>query len=467
MNHETREAILALLDKELVVALGCTDVSAIAYAAALAFAAAKDQSAANAATASSDAGRPEISAIMVRASGNIIKNAMGVGIPGTAFKGLAHAAALGAIAGDPSKALTALECVMPGDLARADAMVSSGLIRADMAVGEGQLFIEVSVETRTSRGVAAIRDEYDRVAYVRTESIVRGAVSQSAACVVATKKNAIVDTKAFPASQTVPAPQAAQTFSPSVADILEFVSGVPAGRLGLIAKAIELNSAISAEGLVGDYGLRLGKTLKKQIASGILADDLATGAMSAAAAGVDARMAGSSFPVVANTGSGNQGITATMPVVAAGKYLKADNESILRAVTLSHLVAIHIKAKFGLLSGLCGAMVAGTGASAGIAWLLTGSREAVERAVQNMIGSLSGMICDGAKASCALKVSTASSAAVQSALLAASGLSVSGVEGIVDVDPERSIGNLARLAREGSPAMDALILGIMVDKTKR
>jgi L-cysteine desulfidase len=177
-------------------------------------------------------------------------------------------------------------------------------------------------------------------------------------------------------------------------------------------------------------------------------------------------MAGSPFPVVANTGSGNQGITATMPVVAAGKYLKADEERILRAVTLSHLVAIHIKSGFGLLSGLCGAMVAGTGASAGIAWLLSDSRESVERAIQNMIGSLSGMVCDGAKASCALKVSTATSAAVQSALLAASGLSVSGVEGIVDADPERSIGNLARLAREGSPAMDALILGIMVDKTK-
>jgi L-cysteine desulfidase len=188
--------------------------------------------------------------------------------------------------------------------------------------------------------------------------------------------------------------------------------------------------------------------------------------MSAAAAGVDARMAGSPFPVVANTGSGNQGITATMPVIIAGKYLRASDEKILRAVTLSHLVAIHIKSGFGLLSGLCGAMVAGTGASAGIAWLLSDSQETVERAIQNMIGSLTGMACDGAKASCALKVSTATSAAVQSALLAAEGLSVSGVEGIVDTDPERSIGNLARLAREGSPAMDALILGIMVDKTK-
>ena len=188
--------------------------------------------------------------------------------------------------------------------------------------------------------------------------------------------------------------------------------------------------------------------------------------MSAAAAGVDARMAGSPFPVVANTGSGNQGITATMPVVAAGICLHASDEKILRAATLSHLVAIHIKSGFGLLSGLCGAMVAGTGASAGIAWLLSDSREAVERAIQNMIGSLTGMACDGAKASCALKVSTATSAAVQSALLAAEGLSVSGVEGIVDADPERSIGNLARLAREGSPAMDALILGIMIDKTK-
>ena len=448
MNQETQEAMLALLDKELVVALGCTDVSAIAYAAALARAAAAGSA------ASPGAERPEISAITVRASGNIIKNAMGVGIPGTAFKGLAHAAALGAIAGDPSKALTALEGVASGDLERADALVAEGRVRAEMAVGEGQLFIEVTVETKTGRGVAAIRDDYDRVAYVRTQSPAHAKAAGAA-------------TPATSEAPASPAPAAVQPFSPSLADIIEFVRAVPAGRLGLIAKAIELNSAISAEGLAGDYGLRLGKTLKKQAAAGLLSDDLATGAMAAAAAGVDARMAGSPFPVVANTGSGNQGITATMPVVAAGKRLKASDERILRAVTLSHLVAIHIKAGFGLLSGLCGAMVAGTGASAGIAWLLSDSQEAVERAIQNMIGSLTGMACDGAKASCALKVSTAASAAVQSALLAASGLSVSGVEGIVDDDPERSIGNLARLAREGSPSMDALILDIMIDKAKR
>ncbi len=451
MKQEKMEAILALLDKELVVALGCTDVSAIAYAAALARAAATP--APNRGLAA-----PEISAITVRASGNIIKNAMGVGIPGTPFKGLAHAAALGAIAGDPSKALTALECVSPGDLGRADAMVAAGLVRAEMAAGEGQLFIEVTVETKSGRGVAAIRDEYDRVAYVRSEAPAVAAASAQAGGPAASEAKT-------PAEAV--APSAQQQFSPNLADILEFVRVVPAGQLGIIAKAIELNSAISAEGLTGEYGLRLGKTLKKQVAAGILADDLANAAMSAAAAGVDARMAGSPFPVVANTGSGNQGITATMPVVIAGKYLRASDEKILRATTLSHLVAIHIKSGFGLLSGLCGAMVAGTGASAGIAWLLSASQETVERAIQNMIGSLTGMACDGAKASCALKVSTATSAAVQSALLAAEGLSVSGVEGIVDADPERSIGNLARLAREGSPAMDALILSIMVEKTKR
>ena len=458
MDQETQEAMLALLDKELIVALGCTDVSAIAYAAALARTAAAGP-AASADTARPDAERPQISAITVRASGNIIKNAMGVGIPGTAFKGLAHAAALGAIAGDPSKALTALECVAPCDLERAEAMVDAGLVSAEMAQGEGQLFIEATVETKAGRGVAAIRDDYDRVAYVRAEGFVRDATSQKLA-------RGAEANEAAPQASPIAIPAAARTFSPSLADILEFVRAVPAGRLGLIAKAIELNSAISAEGLSGDYGLKLGKTLKKQAAAGLLADDLATKAMSAAAAGVDARMAGSPFPVVANTGSGNQGITATMPVVAAGICLHASDEKILRAATLSHLVAIHIKSGFGLLSGLCGAMVAGTGASAGIAWLLSDSREAVERAIQNMIGSLTGMACDGAKASCALKVSTATSAAVQSALLAAEGLSVSGVEGIVDADPERSIGNLARLAREGSPAMDALILGIMIDKAK-
>ncbi|MEI6388754.1 MAG: L-serine ammonia-lyase, iron-sulfur-dependent, subunit alpha [Spirochaetota bacterium] len=431
-------AILAILEREMVVALGCTDVAAIAYAAALARDAARAAAEAKA-TAAAAGG---IQKIRLRASPNIIKNAMGVGIPGTRFRGMAQAAALGALAGKADRGLTALEGLRQEEGDAAASLVASGLVHIETFEGGAKLHIEVEVELAGGRGRVVIEEEYDRVVLVEADGIPLQRQGQENDGVGKTPPHAL----------------------PSLAALVDFVESVDSRQLGIVRKAIELNTAIAEEGLSGDYGLGVGKTLRDNMTRGLLADDLLGQAMAATAAGVDARMAGSDFPVVATTGSGNQGITATLPVLVAGRRTGADPERILRAVALSHLVTISIKGKFGALSGLCGAPVAGTGAACGIVWLLGGSADAVGQAVQNMVGNISGMVCDGAKASCALKASTSAAAAVQAALLAISGKSVSGLEGIVDAEPERSIDNLARLANEGSPAMDALILSIMIGK---
>ena len=200
-----------------------------------------------------------------------------------------------------------------------------------------------------------------------------------------------------------------------------------------------MNSVISDEGLSKEYGLAIGRNLDLNCRKGLMTRDLTTNSMIAAAAGADARMAGAPVSVVANSGSGNQGITATMPVVAAARWLDIDEPTMLRAVTLSNLIAIRIKSKFGRLSNLCGATVAGTGAACGITYLLGGGYHEICCAIQNMVGNVTGMVCDGAKADCALKISTCVNAACQAAAMGTRGVRVQSTDGIVEENVERTL----------------------------
>ena len=195
---------------------------------------------------------------------------------------------------------------------------------------------------------------------------------------------------------------------------------------------------------------------------GLMTRDLTTNSMIAAAAGADARMAGAPVSVVANSGSGNQGITATMPVVAAARWLDIDEPTMLRAVTLSNLIAIRIKSKFGRLSNLCGATVAGSGAACGITYLLGGGFHEICCAIQNMVGNVTGMVCDGAKADCALKISTCVNAACQAAAMGARGVRVQSTDGIVEENVERTLDNFAILSTHGTS--DSVILDLMLNK---
>lgn len=246
--------------------------------------------------------------------------------------------------------------------------------------------------------------------------------------------------------------------------ILEFAAQTPLERLSIVRDAIRTNTAIAKEGLAREYGLQVGRTLSESVDKLMLSNDLATYAMMLASAGSDARMAGSSLPAYSNSGSGNQGITATMPVVAAAEKLGANDEALVRACTVSNLTAIFIKHKLGKLSPVCGAIIAATGAACGIVALMGGGLPQTVSAVKNMLGNVAGMFCDGAKASCALKVSTCANAAVQAAILAMNTHYIKGTDGIVGNTADETVANYCRVLAEGMPQLDQTLLDIIISK---
>lgn len=419
--------ILTILEKELVVALGCTEPVAIALASATA----KSHVTGN------------IKEIHVKASGNIIKNAKSVGIPGMSAKGLDFAAALGAVAGNPEKKLELLDGLTKADELSALQLIDEGKVIAGKADTPKRLYIEVIVETDTQVARVIISENHSNITLIEVD----GKAIYMGGC-----ENIGIQTEEEELERL------------TIDEIYDWVLHADLKDLTLVKKSIELNRAIGLEGLSGNFGLNVGRTIQENIKKGFLSNDLATAAMSLAAAGSDARMAGSTLPVMANTGSGNQGIAVTLPVVAVGEKLQVPEETLIRAVALSHLVTIHIKSRFGRLSALCGVTAAGMGASAAIVYLLEGSLQQIKAAVQNTIGNVSGMICDGAKAGCAMKVSTCSNVAVQSALLALNHQEISSTDGFIHADVEKSIESFCKLGNEGTRQTDDLILKLMLEK---
>ncbi len=422
---------LQLLSRELVVALGCTEPIAVAYAAAL---------------AREHVRGTDVVAVDVFVSGNVVKNAMSVTIPGTGHCGVDMAAALGVVAGDAAKNLEVLSGIGDGDIKAAEELIKRGIVNVKVAESDKKLYIEVGVRTAESCAKAVVADEHTRIDRVEVDGQVI---------------NRADDTAAEPENS-----EGAPAFL-SIDSIWAFVHDVDLRDLDIIRHSIDLNGAIAAEGLQNPYGLQVGRMIQDNVGRKILGDDIVNYATALTAAAADARMAGCSLPVVSNSGSGNQGISATVPVLAVGKRLGSSEEKILRAVTLSHLIAIFIKAKFGRLSALCGAVVSGTGAACGIVFLLDGGVAEVKMAIQNMLGNVTGMLCDGAKPGCALKVATCTNAAAQSALLAVRGIGIKPTDGIIETSPVHSIDNLCRIGNQGTIEMDKIILDIMLNKQDR
>lgn len=235
-------------------------------------------------------------------------------------------------------------------------------------------------------------------------------------------------------------------------------------KISFLLDGAEMNKKIGVEGITNDYGLKVGKTIYSKMKSGLIGDDIQNYAMALTAGASDARMAGCMLPVMSNSGSGNQGLTVMLPVVAVCEKLKVSKETQIRALALANLIAIHIKSYLGRLSALCGCVVSASGASAGIVYLLGGDLKKIKYAIKNMAGNIVGMICDGAKTGCALKVSTGVSAAMQSALLAMDNIEISCQDGIINDNIEETIKNLAKIGSEGMKETDNLILDIMTSK---
>ncbi|MCQ2111330.1 MAG: L-serine ammonia-lyase, iron-sulfur-dependent, subunit alpha [Bacteroidaceae bacterium] len=419
--------IIELIKKEVVPAMGCTEPMAVALCVSY---------------ATQELGTlPE--RIEVWLSANMLKNAMGVGIPGTGMTGLPIAIALGAMIGKSCYGLEVLKDV------NADAVAAGRCYVEEKRIGvhlkdniSEKLYIEVLCTAGGMNSKAIISHDHTHLAWlegpsgikVQEEGITEGIAEEEAADGLTLRR------------------------------VYDFATTIPLEQIEFINEARRLNEKAAKLSLAGNYGHELGKTLSRPLGKGILGDSIFCHILSATSGACDARMAGAQIPVMSNSGSGNQGIAATMPVVVFAEENHNTEEELTRALILSHLTAIYIKQSLGRLSALCGCVVASTGSSCGITYLMGGNFDQIASSIKNMVANLAGMLCDGAKPSCALKVSSGVSTAVLSALLAIQNNTVSSAEGLVEDDVDKCIRNLTRVGSKGMDETDRMVLDIMTHK---
>ncbi len=428
MQIAERQSIIKLIKREVVPAIGCTEPVAVALCVA---------------KASETLGRtPE--KVNLKLSANILKNAMGVGIPGTGMIGLPIAVALGALAGRSEYGLEVLRDITPDDVEKGKAFIDEGRVDISLKTGISEkLYVEVEVTAAGRSAVAIIAGGHTNFIYVSKGDEV------------------LLDRREEKAGS-----EAGEEDCPvlNLNRVWEFAMTAPLEEIEFILEARRLNKAAAEASFQGEYGHKLGKILKRELEQQTLGDSVFSRMLSYTSAACDARMAGAMIPVMSNSGSGNQGIAATLPVVVYAEEHGATQEQMTRALILSHLTAIYIKQSLGRLSALCGCVVASTGSSCGITYLMGGGYLEITYAVKNMIANLTGMICDGAKPSCAMKLTSGVSTAVLSAMMAMEHECVSSVEGIIDDDVDKSIHNLTKIGRDGMNETDRLVLEIMTCK---
>jgi len=426
LSPHIEECILTTVKQEVVPALGCTEPISLALASAI---------------ARQYLGQlPEC--IEAKVSPNLMKNGMGVTVPGTGTQGLSMAAAIGAIGGDPKGGLEVLKQITPEQVEQAKAMLNAGKVSVNIFETEHILYSEAALFAGNESVRVRIAAHHTNVIYI--------------------EKN---DQTIFSKPCAVETDNLNEIFTAlSAKDIFDFSTTVATEKIAFINDAAKLNCALSQEGLRADYGLHIGRTLQKQIGKGLLSDDLLNRIVIETTAASDARMGGANLPAMSNSGSGNQGITATLPVIVVARHIKATEEQQTRALFLAHLMAIYIHSKLPKLSALCAVTTAAMGSCAGVAWLLTHKFEPISMAISSMIGDISGIICDGAANSCAMKVSTSVTSAYKSVLMALDDMQVTGDEGIVEHNIDRSINNLCNIASRSMQYTDRQVIEIMVSK---
>ncbi len=426
------QAYIDLLKTEVVPALGCTEPIAVSLAVAKAREVLGEM--------------PDHIELLL--SPNIFKNGMGVGIPGTGMTGLPIAAALGAVYGKSSDCLEVLNGVDDKVVEQAKRLVEEERVSISVKKNTELLYIEaICFGSNSNRSKAIITTKHSNISHVD----LNGETLECSAEINTTSN----ENTGTSGAMLVPL---------SVDEIFNFATTVPLNDIEFIMQTVDYNLKIAQEGLKNEYGLMVGRKLKKYVESGILSDDIMNYAMLLTSAASDARMAGCPMPVMSNSGSGNQGLTATLPVYATAERLKSGHEKLVRALVISHLTAIHIKRYLGRLSALCGCIVAASGAGCGVAYLMGGGKKEIVSTIKNMIGNVTGMVCDGAKVGCALKVSSGVGAAMQSALLALEDITISSNDGIIEDDVEKTIQNLGDVGTKGMNHTDELLLQIMVSK---
>ena len=427
-EKKIRERIISLVNKEVVPAIGCTEPMAVALCTAKA--------------ATTLGRRPE--RIEVFLSPNMLKNAMGVGIPGTGMIGLPIAVSLGALIGKPEYELEVLKDLTPATLEQGKRYINDADIDIKLKQGNvDKLYIEVVCRADNDMAMAIISGSHTHFVYVERNGEV------------------VMDNRGGHGG----ADEEEDDIQLNFRLVYDFATTAPLDEISFILKTKEYNMKAAELSIKGNYGHCLGKTMDRPLSHGIFGDNIFSHILSRTASACDARMGGAMIPVMSNSGSGNQGICATNPVVVYAMENENTEEELIRALMLSHLTAIYIKQSLGKLSALCGCVVASTGSSCGITYLMGGDYTRICNSVKNMVANLTGMICDGAKPSCALKISSGVSTALLSALLSMEGKCVTSAEGIVDDDVDKCIHNLTSIGADAMRATDDMVLDIMTHKS--
>lgn len=421
MDKTKYDNFVAILKGELIPAMGCTEPIAIAFAAAKARE-----------VLGKLPGR-----IVIRCSGNIIKNVKGVVVPNSGGrKGVEVAAVLGVVAGKSELGLEVISHAKQDDIDKTGLLCGLGICRCELEEGEENLFIRAELTAEQETAAVEIRNKHNHIA--RIEKNGQLLFEQPAASIL----------------------EYGDKSKLTVRDILQFANEVDFDDVSdIIGKQIQYNSAISKEGLTNKWGAQVGRTFLE-----CGGNDLRIKARAAAAAGSDARMNGCDLPVIINSGSGNQGITCTMPVVVYAEEMGVDKNTLYRALVLTNLISIHQKRYVGNLSAYCGAVSAGAAAACGIAYLNGADYEVIGKTLINSLGNVGGIVCDGAKASCAAKISSAVDAGIMGYEMAKRDLFFPFGEGLVEKDYEQTIQNIGRMGCYGMKSTDVEILNIMIGK---
>ena len=429
LPQSEREQIIALIKREVVPAIGCTEPIAVALCVSKVAELLNHQ-------------KPE--KIEVQLSANILKNAMGVGIPGTGMIGLPIAVALGALIGKSELELEVLRDSNPEAVEEGKKLIEAQIINITLKTGiTEKLYIEVTASAGDDTATAIISGGHTNFVYEELNGKV------------------LLDNRTPKTGTTT----VNEDFQLNLRKVYDFATTTPVEEISFILEAGKLNKNAAERSFEGNYGHALGRTLRNSKSElNMMGNSTFTHILSYTSAACDARMAGVMIPVMSNSGSGNQGITATLPVVVYAEDNHKSEEELTRALILSHLTAIYIKQHLGRLSALCGCVVAATGSSCGITYLMGGEYQQIVFAVQNMIANLTGVICDGAKPSCSLKLTTGVSTAILSAILAMEHKCVTSVEGIIEENVDNSIRNLTKIGSQAMNETDKMVLDIMTHK---
>ncbi len=413
-----------ILKHELIPALGCTEPIAIAYASAKARQVLGDM--------------PD--RIEMNLSGNIIKNVKGVTVPNSGgLKGMEVAAVLGAVGGNADVALEVLESVKPEDIELTKKLVAEGICSCELAEGVANLYVEAKAIKGEHYAKVTIVDHHTNITKIEKDG------------------EMLVDRK----SEDENADAGIDRSKLTLKDIIDFANEVKIDDVReVLSRQLTMNRAISQEGLDNPWGAQVGKTLLSS-----RGNDVVTRACARAAAGSDARMSGCSLPVVINSGSGNQGITVSMPVLTYAEEWNISEDKLYRALCVSNLVSVHIKYYIGSLSAFCGAVSAGCGSGAAIAYMYGASYDQIGQTIINTLGNVGGIVCDGAKSSCGAKIASAVNAAILGFQMAIEGKGFRDGEGIVLSDVEETIRSMGHVGRVGMAGTDIDILNIMIGKT--